>query len=50
MHTSINIAPAEFAARAERLLEHIRSQNLGGAVLFDNYYILYFTGFAESVK
>jgi Xaa-Pro aminopeptidase len=46
MHTSINITPAEFTSRAERLLEHIRAQNLGGVVLFDSYYILYFTGFA----
>jgi Xaa-Pro aminopeptidase len=46
MHTSINITPAEFASRIDRLLEHIRAQNLGGVVLFDNYYILYFTGFA----
>jgi Xaa-Pro aminopeptidase len=46
MHTSINITPAEFASRADRLLEHIRTQGLGGVVLFDNYYILYFTGFA----
>src|SRR5919198_5336562 len=46
MHTSINIAPAEFASRADRLLEHIRAQSLSGIVLFDNAYILYFTGFA----
>src|SRR5438874_10774475 len=44
--TSINIPPAEFEARAARLLEHLRAQSLSGAVLFDNYYILYFTGFA----
>ncbi len=46
MYTSINITPPEFASRTDRLLEHIRAQKLGGAVLFDNYYILYFTGFA----
>ena len=46
MVTSINITPAEFQARADRLFEHVRSQGLGGVVLFDNYYILYFTGFA----
>ena len=46
MQTTIDITPAEFAARADRLLEHARAQNLGGVVLFDSYYILYFTGFA----
>lgn len=46
MLPSINITAAEFQARAERLLEHVRAQNLSGVVLFDNYYILYFTGFA----
>jgi Xaa-Pro dipeptidase len=43
---SINITAGEFQARAEKLLQHIRTQKLGGVVLFDNYYILYFTGFA----
>jgi Xaa-Pro aminopeptidase len=50
----LNFAPAEFPwslerdheTRLEKLLEHIRAENLGGVVLFDNYYILYFTGFA----
>ncbi len=46
MFPSINISHAEFQARAARLLEHIRSQNLSGVVVFDNYYILYLTGFA----
>jgi Xaa-Pro dipeptidase len=46
MLPSINISRAEFQARAAQLLEHIRSQNLSGAVVFDNYYILYLTGFA----
>jgi Xaa-Pro dipeptidase len=46
MLPSISISPAEFQARAARLLDQIRSSNLSGVVLFDNYYILYFTGFA----
>ncbi len=46
MITSINITQAEFEARRERLLGHVKSKKLGGVVLFDNYYILYFTGFA----
>jgi Xaa-Pro aminopeptidase len=46
MITSINIHHDEFQARADSLLEHIRAADLSGVVLFDNYYILYFTGFA----
>ena len=44
--TSIHITPQEFESRAARLLEHVQAQSLDGVVLFDNYYILYFTGFA----
>jgi len=44
--TSIHITPQEFESRAARLLEHVRAQNIDSVVLFDNYYILYFTGFA----
>jgi Xaa-Pro dipeptidase len=46
MNMSINIPRSEFEDRAGHLSEHLRSQGLSGAVLFDNYYILYFTGFA----
>jgi Xaa-Pro aminopeptidase len=46
MLTTINVSAAEFQARADRLLQHIQAQKLSGVVLFDNYYILYFTGFA----
>jgi len=46
MHTSIHVSPSEFQARAAQLLAHVHSQELGGVVLFDNFYILYFTGFA----
>lgn len=46
MQASINITPAEFQSRAAKLLDHVRTQGLSGVVLFDNYYILYFTGFA----
>lgn len=44
--TSIQISPGEFKSRCDRLLAYISDHNLSGAVLFDNYYILYFTGFA----
>lgn len=43
---SIAIPRDELGARTERLLGHIRETNLSGVVLFDNIYILYFTGFA----
>jgi Xaa-Pro dipeptidase len=46
MLTSIQIKKEEYEARSERLLEHIQSLDLSGAVLFDGYYVLYYTGFA----
>lgn len=46
MLPSLNIPSSEFQSRAARLLDHVRAQGLSGVVLFDNYYILYFTGFA----
>jgi Xaa-Pro dipeptidase len=46
MLTSIAIPDSELAARVERLRGHVESTGLSGAVLFDPYYILYFTGFA----
>lgn len=44
--SSLQIPVKEFQSRADRLLEHVRQQHLSGVVLFDNYHILYFTGFA----
>jgi Xaa-Pro dipeptidase len=46
MSFSISITSSEFQIRAAKLLEHIRTKRLSGVVLFDNHYILYFTGFA----
>jgi Xaa-Pro dipeptidase len=46
MQTSIRITEAEYRARGEHLLAQIRARGLSGAVLFDSYYILYYTGFA----
>ncbi len=46
MEPSIAIAPTEFAARRAALREHIAGRNLSGVVLFDRYYVLYFSGFA----
>ncbi|MFQ6100245.1 MAG: M24 family metallopeptidase [Anaerolineae bacterium] len=46
MQTTLNISQAEFQSRSERLLEHLQDEKLSGVVLFDNYYVLYYTGFA----
>ncbi len=43
---SIQITPSEYRSRIQKLLEFLQSQNLSGLVLFDHYYILYYTGFA----
>jgi Xaa-Pro aminopeptidase len=44
--TSLSISPIEYQARTDQLLEHLRGEKLTGVVLFDHYYILYYTGFA----
>jgi Xaa-Pro aminopeptidase len=46
METSISIPFEEYSQRVDQLLELIQAENLSGVVLFDNYYILYYTGFA----
>ena len=46
MLTSIAISREEHTARVEGLCEHLAASSLSGAVLFDPYYILYYTGFA----
>ena len=43
---NLRISKSEFQSRAERLLAHIRKQQWRGVVLFDNFHVLYFTGFA----
>jgi Xaa-Pro dipeptidase len=44
--TSINISSEEYSRRIDRLLYFIQKEDLSGVVVFDNYYILYYTGFA----
>ncbi len=46
MLTSIKISAEEFEARRVKLLDHLQVEGLSGVALFDNYYILYYTGFA----
>ncbi|MBN1953688.1 MAG: aminopeptidase P family protein [Anaerolineae bacterium] len=46
MYPSIRIPPSEFAARMGRLIDHLASRELAGAVLFDAAYILYYADFA----
>src|SRR6186997_3450159 len=43
---SIAITPAEHRARRDALVERVREQQLGGVVLFDSTYVLYYVGFA----
>lgn len=46
MSATLRIPEAEFQTRTDRLLEHLRAEELTGVVLFDRHYILYYTGFA----
>ena len=43
METSMSIPKEEYSTRVDRLGEIIHSEKLTGIVLFDNYYILYYT-------
>ncbi len=42
----MKIQDAEFEQRGAALAGHVRDRGLSGAVLFDNAYVLYYTGFA----
>jgi Xaa-Pro dipeptidase len=44
--TAIAISSAEHRERCDRLLERVVGDGLGGFVLFDPYYVLYYAGFA----
>ena len=46
VYPSIRVPRAEYPARVEALVAHLRAQGLAGAVLFDSAYILYYTDFA----
>ena len=46
MHPSLQIPKEEFEARSQKLSGTLSKQGLSGAVLFDNYYVGYFTNFA----
>ncbi len=46
MYPSIQIPQAEFELRVQKLVEHLQSEELSGTVLFDSYYVGYYTGFA----
>lgn len=43
---SLAITRAEFDARADNLRAYIEREKLSGVVLFDNYHILYYSGFS----
>jgi Xaa-Pro dipeptidase len=42
----VKIQDAEYDARCDALAEHLRARGLNGVVLFENAYVLYYTGFA----
>jgi Xaa-Pro dipeptidase len=44
--TSLAITAEEHRGRCDRLLQRVLDDGLGGIVLFDPYYVLYYTGFA----
>ena len=46
MYPTIQVPKAEFEARVQELVNHLGTEGLSGAVLFDNYYVTYFTDFA----
>lgn len=46
MQPSPQITKVEFQTRTEQLRDHMRKQQLSGVVLFDNFHILYYAGFA----
>lgn len=46
MYPTLQIQPDEFQSRAARLLDYLKRQQLASVVLFDNFHITYFTGFA----
>lgn len=46
MYPSIQIPQAEFETRQHKLSSHLHGEGLSGVILFDSYYVLYFTGFA----
>lgn len=43
---SIQITPAEYRQRIQKLGEHLQKEGYSGAILVDRDYILYYTGFA----
>ena len=46
MYPSIQVPTTEFEARVRELVSYLNTEGLSGAVLFDNYYVTYFTDFA----
>ena len=46
MYPSIQIGRAEYEARVRLLVDYLDGESLSGAVLFDNYHVDYFSGFA----
>jgi len=43
---TLQLQSSEFQSRADQLRAYLRKEQLSGIVLFDNFHILYYTGFA----
>jgi Xaa-Pro dipeptidase len=46
MSASFQITSSEFHARTRKLLDYLKRQQMSGVVLFDNFHVTYYTGFA----
>ena len=46
MYPSIQIPKSEFQTRSQKLMAHLEAKGLSGTVLFDSYYVHYYSGFA----
>lgn len=44
--SALKISPTEFESRAKQLLGYLKNQQMNGIVLFDNFHVSYYAGFA----
>jgi Xaa-Pro aminopeptidase len=44
--SALKISPTEFELRAKQLLGYLKNQQMNGIVLFDNFHVSYYAGFA----
>lgn len=46
LRASLKIKETEYQIRIDKLRDYLQKEKLSGAVLFNNYYVLYYSGFA----